>query len=193
MDATEYLRESARTVSDQFHEDLVHTAEMDFMLQAVIAAGQWADRIKRRLFYGVKPAHDGGARWATSSLHLRPDMADITHAVLGCITESAELAEHLRDVLTGAKPLDPVNLIEEFGDQTWYIALGLRALSGNFEEAFGINIAKLRKRFPNKFTEADAITRDLDGERAVLEGASENPDVISSAHGRVPVPPEAAT
>ena len=77
----------------------------------------------------------------------------------------------MRDVLIGAKPLDNVNLLEELGDQTWYIALALRYLESNFGEIFDGNIAKLRKRFPDKFTEAAAINRDLDGERAVLEQA----------------------
>jgi NTP pyrophosphatase (non-canonical NTP hydrolase) len=169
MNATEYLRESARTASGQFHAEIVNPAEVDFMLQAVITAGTWADRLKRALFYGKKPP--GDSRWSTSSVSLVPEMADLIHAMLGCVTESAEIAEHVRDVLTGAKPLDNVNLLEELGDQTWYIALALRYLESNFGEIFDGNIAKLRKRFLDKFTEAAAINRDLDGERAVLEQA----------------------
>ena len=151
----------------QFHAEIVNPAEVDFMLQAVITAGTWADRLKRALFYGKKPP--GDSRWSTSSVSLVPEMADLIHAMLGCVTESAEIAEHVRDVLTGAKPLDNVNLLEELGDQTWYIALALRYLESNFGEIFDGNIAKLRKRFPDKFTEAAAINRDLAAERAVLE------------------------
>jgi hypothetical protein len=167
MESTEYLRESARTASGQFHTELVDPAEMDFMLHAVISAGAWADRLKRALFYGKVP--DGKSRWSTSSLKLRPEMADLVHATLGCVTESAEMAEHIRDVLAGAKPLDQVNLVEEIGDQLWYIAMGLRRLGSDFGAAFASNIAKLRKRFPDKFTEDAAVNRDLAGERAVLE------------------------
>ena len=54
MDAIEYLRDSARTASGVFHAEIVNPAEVDFMLQAVITAGGWADRIKRALFYGKK-------------------------------------------------------------------------------------------------------------------------------------------
>ena len=166
MDARDYLRESARTAAGTFHQDLVNPAEMDFMLQAVIAGGGWADRIKRALFYGKKL---GPTRWSTSSVSLVPELADLIHAILGCITESAEIAEHVRDVLTGAKPLDAVNLKEEIGDVLWYVALGLRFLQTNFGETFDNNIAKLRARFPDKFTEAAAIDRDLAAELAVLE------------------------
>jgi NTP pyrophosphatase (non-canonical NTP hydrolase) len=169
MDAKQYLRDSTRTASGAFHAEIVNPAEVDFMLQAVIAAGGWADRIKRALFYGKKL---GDSRWSTGSVSLVPEMADLIHAMLGGITEAAEVAEHARDVLTGAKPLDSVNLAEEFGDQLWYIALGLRYLDSNFGEAFDANIAKLRKRYPDKFTEAAAMDRDIAAERAVLEQAT---------------------
>ena len=177
MDATEYLRASARTASGKFHAELVNPAEMDFMLQAVVTAGSWADRIKRALFYGKD--HDTGTRWSSTSISHRPELADLVHAMLGCVTEAAEIAEHVRDVLTGAKPLDAVNLNEEFGDQLWYIALGLRFLGADFEGTFETNIAKLRKRFPDRFTEEAAINRDVAAERTVLEdtaGAADLPE-----------------
>jgi NTP pyrophosphatase (non-canonical NTP hydrolase) len=121
------------------------------------------------LFYGKQP---GPTRWSTSSISLKPELADLIHAMLGCVTESAEIAEHVRDVLTGARPMDAVNLKEEFGDVLWYVALGLRFLQTDFGETFDTNIAKLRARFPDKFTEAAAIDRDLAAERAVLEQSS---------------------
>jgi NTP pyrophosphatase (non-canonical NTP hydrolase) len=185
MDANEYLRESARTAAGRFHVEIVDPAEVDFMLQAVIAAGGWADRIKRALFYGKKL---GDSRWNTGSVSLAPEMADLIHAMLGGVTEAAEVAEHVRDVMTGAKTLDSVNIVEEFGDQLWYIAMGLCYLDTNFGEAFDANIAKLRKRFPDKFTEEAAINRDLAGERAELEQSA---PAISSAHGRIRMEPVA--
>ena len=42
MNATEYLRESARTASGQFHAEIVNPAEFDFMMTSVITAGVWA-------------------------------------------------------------------------------------------------------------------------------------------------------
>jgi hypothetical protein len=75
MDARDYLRESARTAAGTFHQDLVNPAEMDFMLQAVIAAGGWADRIKRALFYGKQP---GPPRWRpTGVAYLRNEVPNL--------------------------------------------------------------------------------------------------------------------
>lgn len=45
-----------------------------------------------------------------------------------------------------------------------------RVAGFTIEEARERNIAKLKKRFGNKFTEAAALNRDLDSERKILEG-----------------------
>ena len=104
--------------------------------------------------------------------------------MLGCVTESAEIAEHVRDVLTGEMPQDGVNLKEEFGDVLWYVALGLRFLQTDFGETFETNIAKLRARFPDKFTEAAAIDRDVAAERSLLEQYQ----AMATAAGKPPEP-----
>lgn len=176
MHADEYLRQSARTAADGYHENLVSPPELDFMLQAVITAGTWADRVKRALFYGQ--TNRITRTWSTTSITHRPELKDLVHAMLGCVTESAEIAEHVRDILSSVKPADKVNLTEEFGDALWYIAMGLRFLDSDFGKAFSVNIDKLRKRFPDKFTEDLAINRDLDGERAVLEGRIEHVGLV---------------
>lgn len=169
MDSNTYLRDSSRTVSTQYHQELVTANEIDFMLQAVLAAGAWADRVKRGLFYGSAFAPRTGGGSTTSSVH-KPELADLLHAVLGCVTESAEMAEHLLDVLRGKKALDVVNVVEEIGDIEWYVALALRFTGAqDHGDAWTRNIAKLRARFPDKFTEEAAVTRDLVAERAVLE------------------------
>lgn len=170
MNATEYLRESARTASGQFHAEIVNPAEFDFMLGSVIAAGVWADRLKRALFYGKKP---GPTRWSTSSISLKPELADLIHVMLGCVTAIGFApVSTSRTCSAISADSDAVNLKEEFSDVLWYVALGLRFLQTNFGETFDTNIAKLRARFPDKFTEAAAIDRDLAAERAVLEQSS---------------------
>lgn len=168
MDAKTYLRESERTAAGDYHGNLVDPAQLDFMLQSVVANGRWADRIKRALFY-AKVGESVADRWKTTSLSHNPELKDLVHSMLGCVTESAEIAEHVRAVLTGAGNLDKVNVREELGDLLWYVALGLRYIDSDFEETFESNIAKLRVRFPDKFTEEAAIDRDLVSERLILE------------------------
>lgn len=63
------------------------------------------------------------------------------------------------------KPLDEAKLKEELGDVMYYMAVLARAIGCDFEEIMAGNMAKLKARFPNGFTEADAITRRDMGER----------------------------
>lgn len=61
---------------------------------------------------------------------------------------------------TSSKMLDAVNA-------------ALVACGYTMEQAMDRNIAKLMKRYPDKFTSEAALNRDLDGERATLEQVSE--------------------
>ena len=91
------------------------------------------------------------------------------HAVMGLTTEVGELADaYKRHVFYGAH-VDPVNVVEEVGDICWYLAILMDELGFDFDTAMEKNIAKLQKRYPGKFTERDAVTRNLEGERKVLE------------------------
>ena len=40
----------------------------------------------------------------------------------------------------------------------------------DFEESLKINIAKLYKRYPDKYSHEDALNRDLDAEAEILKG-----------------------
>lgn len=189
-------------------------------------------------------------------------LSRLDHAAKGMCTEIGELKDMLKKHIVYGKPFDEVNVLEECGDQLWYLALAaaaldlpmaglmphpkgwwteefdgsashikndlrmsavdfgarvifisaaafdqelglvisggwtfelwaqkapndaggrlraqiegvalvLRACGYTLEQAMERNIEKLRKRYPEKFTAEAALNRDLDGERAVLEG-----------------------
>jgi len=94
----------------------------------------------------------------------------LLHAAMGLCTEAGEFMDMMKKHILYGKPLDEVNLREELGDKLWYTALALDELKSTFEACFDINIAKLRARYPNKFTEKDALNRNLEREREILEG-----------------------
>lgn len=100
-------------------------------------------------------------------------LARLLHAAIGMCTESGELQDALKKQLIYGKELDAVNVVEEIGDQLWYIAIALDAVGSTFEEAFDKNIAKLRARFPEKFTQERALNRNLPAERVALEGTDD--------------------
>jgi NTP pyrophosphatase (non-canonical NTP hydrolase) len=99
-------------------------------------------------------------------------IARLLHAILGIISEAGELADALKKHIIYGKQLDDINVMEETGDLSWYEVIALHACKFTFEEAMERNIAKLKARFGDKFTEAAALTRNLDRERKTLEGGS---------------------
>lgn len=99
-----------------------------------------------------------------------PVTARILHAAMGLDTEAAEITDALKKHLAYGKPLDLVNIKEEISDCLWYIAMLADTVGFSFEEIMELNIAKLKARYGDKFTENAAINRDLVTERKILEG-----------------------
>lgn len=97
------------------------------------------------------------------------EMVDLVHASLGLTTEASEFADVIKKTLYYGKELDKVNLAEELSDMFWYCALACKVLEVDFEKVMLMNIKKLQKRYPEGFTEVDAINRNLDEERKQLE------------------------
>lgn len=93
----------------------------------------------------------------------------VAHGLLGNFTEAGELMEALLNATLDSKPLDRVNIGEEFADQDWYKAIVFDALGLDETETRRGVIAKLRKRYPEKFEETLAASRDLEAERQALE------------------------
>lgn len=95
--------------------------------------------------------------------------ARLTHYVLGVGTEAGELEDAVKKYIAYGRPCDAVNVAEECGDLLWYIARTLKLLSFTFEDVMAMNINKLQKRFPEKFTEENALNRNLSNERSQME------------------------
>jgi NTP pyrophosphatase (non-canonical NTP hydrolase) len=104
----------------------------------------------------------------------------LLHAAMGLSTEAAEFTDMMKKAIFYGKPVDEVNLKEEVADLCWYCAIALDALGSSFEEVMATNIAKLKARYGDKFTEAAAIERDLDKEREILEN---NPAKMAAVIG----------
>jgi NTP pyrophosphatase (non-canonical NTP hydrolase) len=99
----------------------------------------------------------------------------VIHGIEGCVTEAGELMDALKKTEFYGKPFDPVNICEEIGDIMWFLSLICNYYGWSFSHVWEINIAKLKKRYPEKFTSEKALNRDLEAEREVLEGREDNP------------------
>lgn len=94
----------------------------------------------------------------------------LMHASLGLITETGEFTDTLKKHLFYGKDLDRVNLEEELGDILWYVAEACNAMHISMESVMTKNIEKLQARYPERFREYDALHRNLEQERDILEG-----------------------
>lgn len=101
--------------------------------------------------------------------HVEKITPGLLHAAFGMVTEAGEFADALKKAMFYGKDLDRTNLIEELGDSLWYIAIACHELGIDLDQVFGINIAKLKARFPEKFEEHKSLFRDLEKEREILE------------------------
>jgi hypothetical protein len=100
----------------------------------------------------------------------------LLHAAMGMSTEAAELIDILKKHIFYGMPIDSVNAAEEIGDNQWYVGLAISVLRSTMNEILTMNIEKLRIRYPDKFSEADAVTRDIPSERKLLERSKRGSD-----------------
>lgn len=171
MDNKTYLDASARTASSQFHDDKITPSMIAMALEQAIATGNMLDGIKKGIYYGKSlPENHSALDVKNDEVDFDPRAIDqdILHAALGIYTEATEMLEAIYLTMKGAQ-FDRINAAEELGDAEWYMAMMYRALGETPENVKQVNIDKLRHRYPDKFRSMDAITRDLDTERSILE------------------------
>lgn len=182
----DYVAEAHLTASPHFYGDRVPLAHFAAVMQDAIDALNALDRIKKTLFYGRDlgalhesfiPSTDETTcaklpDWISDVPEEDEKARNIIHAIIGKATEAGELLELLHATAVNGEPFDVANAGEEVGDGFWYDALLARACGLTFDGIQRTNIAKLRHRFPERFTEYDANNRDLFGERRILEEGS---------------------
>jgi NTP pyrophosphatase (non-canonical NTP hydrolase) len=88
--------------------------------------------------------------------------SNLVHASLGLTTEVGEFVTEVKRIARYAKPCTQEmrdHMAEELGDAMWYIALAATALGVPMGVMATSNIAKLMKRFPEKYSHEAAEAR----------------------------------
>jgi hypothetical protein len=186
MNATKFTQDAIKTESviDQVK---IHHGVFDGMMKAMIALGENADMLKKNVYYG-KPIADA-TWWRNVNIvieqmtsmkdysnhvynHTQP-IANLNprlfHAAIGMYTESIEMFEALFAAAATGEPVDVVNFAEEVADSLWYASIACDETGIGMDTMMETIIAKLRKRYPNKFESHRAIDRDTDSERVILD------------------------
>lgn len=188
-DLKQYVSDAVRTES-QIEKVKLNKQTFYELLWAYIGVGMMLDQVKKNVFYNkpfnmdvIEHCHNAfcgvdniwnvfGHTGFEEKMHGDDELEvdpRLFHSIIGTMTESAELAQALLKAIETNSP-DVTNVLEEFGDINWYQAIAHDALNTDMETTLTRNIAKLKARFPNKFTNEDAVNRNLDIERKILEG-----------------------
>jgi len=173
------------TLSNNFYTDKVSFSEFHLVLTNFIKAANDLDKIKKALFYGKAhdlkdlkwwgvdisdtPLGDGTIKQWGEDYKVQPQLI---HSILGIAGESGELVELLLEGLYSDE-FDTVNLFEELGDIFWFLHIPYKLAEdpdlNKYQNTLRANLVKLDKRYKKKFSNEQAINRDLDQERKILE------------------------
>jgi len=109
--------------------------------------------------------------------HMRNRMR---HAMIGLVDESGELTKMMLRADYYNQPISIPEYKDELGDILWYLCLAIDDLADAedklsqdvFWEILNINSAKLHVRYPEKYSDEQARTRNLDAEKTAVEIAA---------------------
>jgi len=96
------------------------------------------------------------ARTANTDLGLKDRLA---MTGLGLVGETGECADLVKKHLFHGHPLDKDKLAKELGDVLWYVAIMANSIGLGLDEIGDRNIAKLRARYPEGFSEEASRNR----------------------------------
>lgn len=92
------------------------------------------------------------------SMKVYPEKHAIVYPALGLSGEAGEIAEKVKKMLRGDKPLDKEAILKELGDPLWYITSLADDLGYTLQDVIDANVEKLTSR----------------KERGVLKGSGDN-------------------
>ncbi len=188
---------TAGRIADQFKRQLFYGQPVDIGVfeQATYVMEARLSRMRKVADAG----HDINVRMSDDMFANKPgrtgelgDMDNVNirlfHCAIGILSEAGEMFEALEKQLVSGK-LDLVNFGEEVGDVEWYQAVGFDETGVSEASCREANIAKLHKRFPEKFNNHDATNRDLSAERTELDSMVKE-STSEEAAARFPNPGE---
>ena len=87
------------------------------------------------------------------------DKEVLINGVMGLCGESGEAIDIVKKHLSQGHELDKEKLANELGDIAWYLAETAYIIGYDLEDILNMNIAKLKKRYPDGFDTERSIYR----------------------------------
>lgn len=84
----------------------------------------------------------------------------LLEGALGLCGESGEVADYIKKAFFHHHNFDRKHVIEELGDVLWYVAEIASEIACDMDTIMEMNIAKLKKRYPEGFSAERSINRE---------------------------------
>jgi NTP pyrophosphatase (non-canonical NTP hydrolase) len=168
VDYNRYVKEASRTERDIS----ILKTDYDYLqlaLQNFIKSAKELDMVKKNAFYGKQ--------FDNELFHPVDEIQNIIsprlfHSLIGILTEAGEIGEILETILfNNTNVITNEKIADELGDLNWYEAIGIDELKLDFSDILHANIAKLKARYPDKFSEENAIKRNIEDETKALNNS----------------------
>lgn len=92
----------------------------------------------------------------------------ILHAALGITKEGGELLALVEKRVYYGQEFPNDKFVDELGDVLWYAAQLCNAVGVSLSDVMRKNLAKLQARYPDRYTDERAATRDREAERKAV-------------------------
>lgn len=116
------------------------------------------------------PAMEALRRFLGMPVYQQIKVLRLLHGVLGLASEAGELADQLKRHIFYGKPLDLVNVMEEAGDNAWYLPLIADACGLDFGHMLRANLNKLQQRHGDTYNASSADNRNTALEQLIVGG-----------------------
>jgi NTP pyrophosphatase (non-canonical NTP hydrolase) len=80
-------------------------------------------------------------------------------AALGLTGEAGEFANMVKKLTAHGHDISPTKLADELGDVMWYVAEAASAAGLDLDDIAKMNVDKLKKRYPEGFSQERSINR----------------------------------
>lgn len=88
-----------------------------------------------------------------------PELGELINGALGLPGEAGEVADAIKKYIFHGHEFNREEIIKELGDVCWYVVMLCHAINVPLEVVLNQNIEKLKKRYPDGFSESASINR----------------------------------
>jgi NTP pyrophosphatase (non-canonical NTP hydrolase) len=88
--------------------------------------------------------------------------SELTNYTLGLAGETGEVVELIKKCVYHGHALHEEDIKKELGDVLWYVSALCTCLGYDLKDVMRMNIDKLKKRYPEKFSQEASINRSDD-------------------------------